>query len=82
MIDGRLIDIVSKNCSEICWEKTEAKLEKMIKDAYIKGFKDGVSKTADVCGRCNGIDIDDNKNISDVCKSCKRNKAVIVDDDR
>lgn len=78
MIDGRLIDIVSKNLSEICWEKTEAKLEKMIKDAYIKGFKDGVSKAADVCGRCNGID--DSKNISDVCKSCKRNKAVIVDD--
>jgi hypothetical protein len=75
MIDGRLIDIVSKNLSEICWEKTEAKLEKMIKDAYIKGFKDGVSKAADVCGRCNGID--DSKNISDVCKSCKRNKVVI-----
>ena len=75
MIDGRLIDIVSKNLSEICWEKTEEKLEKMIKDAYIKGFKDGVSKAADVCCRCNGIN--DNKNISDVCKSCPKNRAVI-----
>jgi hypothetical protein len=74
MIDGRLIDIVYKNLSEICWEKTEAKLEKMIKDAYIKGFKDGVSKAADVCGRCNGIA--DSKNISEVCKSCPKNKAV------
>ena len=79
MIDGRLIDIVSKNLSGICWEKTEAKLEKMIKDAYIKGFKDGVYKAADVCGRCNGT-TESNKNIADICKSCPKNKAVITGD--
>lgn len=79
MIDERKIDFVANNLSMDIWEKNKKKLEKMIKDAYIKGFKDGVSKAADVCGRCNGID-DGNKNISDVCKSCKRNKTVITDE--
>lgn len=79
MIDERKIDFVANNLSMDIFEKNKKKLEKIIKDAYIKGFKDGVDKAAGVCNRCNGT-AESNKNIADVCKSCKKNKAVIIDD--
>lgn len=79
MIDERLIEIVAKNYSSYYLNKHKTNvLEKMIRGAYIEGFKEGLQKAIETCGRCDGQD-ENFKHIADVCKSCKRNKAVIED---
>jgi uncharacterized protein YnzC (UPF0291/DUF896 family) len=54
MIDERKIEIVAKNFSADSWDKYEKTLEKMIRSAYIEGFKEGVRKGIETCNRCEG----------------------------
>ena len=81
MIDERKIDFVAKNLSSDFWDKYEQTLEKMIRSAYIEGFKEGVRKASETCSRCKGKD-ENFEHGADVCKLCTRNKKVIVDEGR
>lgn len=79
MIDQRKIDIIAKNFSYDYLNKHKKNLEKMIRSAYIEGFKEGARKAAETCSRCEGQD-DNFEHGASVCKSCKR--GVIVDENR
>jgi uncharacterized protein YnzC (UPF0291/DUF896 family) len=71
MIDERKIETVAKNFSADSWDKYEKTLEKMIRSAYIEGFKEGVRKGIETCNRCEGKD-ENFEHGADVCKSCRR----------
>lgn len=77
MIDERKIEIVADNFSYDYFNKHKKTLEKMIRSAYIEGFKEGARKAAETCSRCDGQD-ENFKHGADVCKSCKR--GVIIDE--
>ena len=79
MIDERKIKIIAKYFSYDYWDNHKKTLEKMIRSTYIEGFKEGVQRAIETCSRCEGID-ENKKHIADVCKFCKRNKAVSGDD--
>lgn len=81
MIDERKIDIIAKNFSSDSWGKYEKTLEKIIRSVYIEGFKEGVEKALGTCSRCDGL----GKNfeyVADACKSCPKNKEVIINENR
>ena len=48
MISEKKVDIVAKNLSENFWDSNKSKIKKMITEAYIKGFKDGVGEVENV----------------------------------
>lgn len=77
MIDERKIGIIANNLSRESWEKYQNSLQKMIRDAYKQGFKDGVEKAVKVCKKCKGFE-KGKEYILDACKSC--NKVVIIDE--
>lgn len=81
MIDERKIEIVAKNFSSDFWDKYEKTLEKMIRSAYIEGFKEGARKAAETCSRCDGQD-ENFEHVADTCKLCTRNKKVIINEGR
>ena len=81
MIDERKIEIIAKNFSSDYLNKHKNTLEKMIRSAYIEGFKEGVRKASETCSRCKGKD-ENFEHGADVCKLCTRNKKVIVDEGR
>lgn len=81
MIDKRKIAIVAKNFSSDSWGKYEKTLEKMIRSAYIEGFKEGVQKAIETCSRCDGRD-ENFEHVADACKLCTRNKKVIINEGR
>ena len=58
MISEKKVDIVAKNLSENFWDSNKSKIKKMITEAYIKGFKDGVGKAENVY-RKRGVIVDD-----------------------
>ena len=81
MIDERKIEIIAKNFSYDYLNKHKKALEKMIKNAYIEGFKEGVQKAIETCSMCDGYD-ENFEHVADTCKLCTRNKKVIVDEGR
>lgn len=81
MIDERKIDFVANNLSMDIWEKNKKTLEKMIRSAYIEGFKEGTRKAAETCSRCDGQD-ENFEHGADVCKLCARNKAARLENCR
>lgn len=81
MINERKIEIVAKNFSSDSWGKYEKTLEKMVRSAYIEGFKEGVKKALETCSRCDGNG-ENFEHVADACKLCTRNKKVTVNEDR
>ena len=77
MIDERKIEIIAKNFSSDYLNKHKNTLEKIIRSAYIEGFKEGVQKAAKTCSRCEGKG-ENFEHGADVCKSCKR--GMIIDE--
>ena len=81
MIDERKIEIIAKNFSYDYLNKHKKTLEKIIRSAYIEGFKEGVRKATETCSRCDGYD-ENFEHVADACKFCTRNKKVIINEDR
>ena len=81
MIDERKIEIIAKNFSSDYLNKHKNTLEKIIRSAYIEGFKEGVKKAVETCSRCDGKG-ENLEHVADACKLCTRNKKVTVNEDR